>query len=529
MPVRVDSATVKSHRWVACASLTFLCTAVGPASGQSRPEANPFETLELSTPGRPVQAWGVRLGSGCQRPRARQLLVLSVSGVPPHERHHWSAFGCLAPEDSAPPPGLLWTRELPPEVVGVDTADVRADLPGDELLWISAEGVRVVPADAESPGEWLEASGGLPLPARSRGISRLPVVADWEANGQLAALLPTTTGIRLVSLGGPRRLEIALPIEGSYRTASSDPPADSPELLKSYLTWPQLARGDDDGDARKDLFALWRFGAWVFRVDANGLPSRPTRVASFQPFSDEQEIRREASGVQIFVRDVNRDGLADLVIDRTTGSMLSSFASTEVHLNPGTGATLDGEPAARLESEGAIAGIDVIDLDGDGSAELFRTALRFNVFQMLRFVVTRRARVDFAAIRLDESARDGWIETWSDHVSLDIDWRAGRIAGVFPDVRGDLNGDGRPDLVVPSGKRRIAIRLGRSGRDGAGFGSLVAEQPLPVKSASLWPEDLDGDGLDELVVYDPRDRSGRLFVLRNRGMLPGRPIDQTIP
>ena len=28
--------------------------------------------------------------------------------------------------------------------------------------------------------------------------------------------------------------------------------------MKSYLTWPQLVQGDDDGDGRQDLLALWR-------------------------------------------------------------------------------------------------------------------------------------------------------------------------------------------------------------------------------------------------------------------------------
>jgi hypothetical protein len=402
-------------------------------------------------------------------------------------------------------------------VVGVDTADVRPDWPGDELLWLSAAGLRVVPGDGATPGEWVEGSAGLPFPARNRGLSRIPVVAEWEADGRLSALLPTTGGARLVSFTGSpaRTLELALPIESNYRTSNSEPPADTPEIVKSYLTWPQLARGDDDGDGRSDLLALWRFGAWVFRVGDDGLPSQPSRIAAFQPFSDEEEIRRDASNVQLFARDLNRDGRVDLVVDRTIGGMLS--------VNSGDGVTLDGEPVVRFESEGTIAGIDVLDLDGDGSAELFRTALDFNVFQMLRFVVTGRARVDFAAIRLDESAPEGWVETWSDAVSLDIDWRTGRIAGVFPDVRGDLNGDGRPDLVVPSGEQRIAIHLGRGGDEGPGFGRRAALQTLPVQAGSLWPEDLDGDGLDELVVFDSRDRTGRLYILRNRGTLPGVP------
>jgi hypothetical protein len=32
---------------------------------------------------------------------------------------------------------------------------------------------------------------------------------------------------------------------------------------------------------------------------------------------------------------------------------------------------------------------------------------------------------------------------------------------------------------------------------------------------------LNGDGLDDLVAYDPRDVEGRIFVFYNRGQLPG--------
>jgi len=146
------------------------------------------------------------------------------------------------------------------------------------------------------------------------------------------------------------------------------------------------------------------------------------------------------------------------------------------------------------------------------------------VFQVLRFVVTGRARVDFAALQLD-STGEGLVETWSESISLEIDWQAGRIAGVFPDVRSDLNGDRRPDLIVPAGDRRLAMRLGQSNDKGPGFGRSTAIQSLPIEAGSLWPEDLDGDGLDDLVVFDSRDPAGRVFVLRNRGTLPGTPVN----
>ena len=75
---------------------------------------------------------------------------------------------------------------------------------------------------------------------------------------------------------------------------------------------------------------------------------------------------------------------------------------------------------------------------------------------------------------------------------------------------------------------RDAIRPGRAGKEGHGFGRQVAVQPSPVEAGSLWPEDLDGDGLDELIIYDVRDPAGDVFVLRNRGILPGSPRQAVI-
>ena len=33
--------------------------------------------------------------------------------------------------------------------------------------------------------------------------------------------------------------------------------------------------------------------------------------------------------------------------------------------------------------------------------------------------------------------------------------------------------------------------------------------------------DLDGDGLDELILWNPLDREGTVRILRNLGVLPG--------
>jgi hypothetical protein len=449
-----------------------------------------------------------------------------VEGDPPLERRFWSAFPCDASHGAEP----LWSQRVASSVVGVDSADVEPGWPGQELLETSAVGVRLRASDGSSRERLVRVPGGLLLPGRTRQVSRWAVSEPWNGMGPPAAVLPSARGAWILPLDGSTPREIELPVVSDYRTPRHDPPVDEPELLRAELTWPQLATGDDDGNGHLDLFAMWRFGTLVFRgrPDAGGIASKPTRRMLFKPFPKEEEYRHAATGVRMFVRDVDGDGRSDLIVDRTMGGLLSSHASTAVHLNRGDGARLDRAPDATIAIEGAIAAVDVIDLDGDGRVELVRRVLRFSAVQMLRFVVTGRARVDFEVLRFaasnageEASAAHELRASWEESISLDIDFSKGRIAGFFPDVRGDWNGDGLRDLIYPDGKRRMAIRLGTSSDAGPGFGPRVARQALPIEAGTLALADFDGDGLDDLVVYDPRDDSGRVYLLINRGALRG--------
>lgn len=530
---------MRPHRLPALGPALYACLglALAPAAAAADADA-PFAIRELAVPGRAVQVWSIAPAARCPERRGRALLVLSIEGVPPRERRHASSFPCLDGDSEASAPIEPKIRiPLSRDVIGIDTAEVRADWPGDEILALSRDGVRLLATDGSGASALVTGSGPLPLPARTRAVARIPIAGRWNGRDEISALLPTATGLRWLRFSDGARIDLAAPIETDYRNATDEPPADVADLTIATIRWPGLAMGDDDGDGRSDLFAHWRFGVWVYRTSGDGSTGfaeppgallGPTRRSEFAPFSEEDEIRHAASSVQIFVSDLDRDGRADFVVDRTMGGMLESWASTEVHVNPGGGAETGDAARARIASEGAIAGVDVRDLDGDGTSEIFRTLLEFNAQQMLRFVVTGRARVDFSVLSVDAEAPNGLRETWRDSVSLVLDWGTARIAGVFPDLRGDWNGDGRADLVHGDGHQRVALRLGRTVDGGPGFGGRVASQALPLDSASIAAEDLDGDGLQDLVAFDPRSESAPVLVLRNRGVLPGTPRAPTL-
>ncbi|MCG8591988.1 MAG: VCBS repeat-containing protein [Proteobacteria bacterium] len=484
---------------------------VGPAGAASDA---PFLTRQLRVPGRPVDAFTARF-TDCPAP---QLLVLAVTGLPPRESRQLSIFGCGA--GRADP---VSTLDVDPAVVALDVHDVDGD-GHDELVQLTADGLRIRSLHGGDGERALPVPGGLPLPPRSRQLTRVSFVDDWESTGAPAALVPAADGGRLVPFDGRPPRPLPLPLVTNYLFADRKPPVDR-ELLKAELEWPTLARAHDDGDGRIDLFALARFDAWVYRADGPGLPAAPTRRMTHQPFPLAHEIRHEATDVDLYADDLDGDGLAELIVHRTMGTLSSSETITDVYANDGSGPSLAQPPAASLRSEGGIAGLEILDLDGDGRRELVEMSLRFSVVQMIRILVTQRAEVGLRVLAFRPQAEergdeDPLVTAWRDDVVLRIDFGEGRIAGLFPDVSGDWNGDGRRDLLQPLGARQVGIRLGTGGPDGPGFESSATRQPLPT-SGDILVRDLDADGLDDLVVYDPRDERGRVFVLTNRGRLPG--------
>jgi hypothetical protein len=77
-------------------------------------------------------------------------------------------------------------------------------------------------------------------------------------------------------------------------------------------------------------------------------------------------------------------------------------------------------------------------------------------------------------------------------------------------------------MIVGDGRTTLAIRFGARPPAGPGFDGAVFREEIPGAERSL-VADLDGDGLADLVLHDPRDRTGALHVLHNRGTLPGSP------
>jgi hypothetical protein len=465
----------------------------------------PFSLSERKIPGRGIDGFAVVDEEGRER-----LAIVSIEGMAPRELR----FVSWLPGQTEQP---LASIGVPREVVAVDAAELGLAA-GPELVWVSADEIRIVAMDGRTLRSEAIAPP-LPLPTRTWELARYPLIRDWDGDGRLELLLPRANSVTLHPLvAGDAPQNLAVPWTADY----GSPTLENwfrPGLLTGLYAWPTMAIGDDDGDGRADLYAATRFELLVFRGGAYGLPTEPSQRRVFKPFSEEEERRRVASTLLAYPSDLDADGRTDLLVHRMVGSLLRSHAVTSAYRNTGTGPDPQAEPWTRLESRGGTAAVELLDIDGDGRLELLEAHIPFGVLQAIRVLTLRRIETQLRVLALPEQAGEPLRETFKTGVTFPFDFDTSRVQGVLPHIETDWNADGFSDLCWGDGSGELTFRLGEARPEGPGYGR-VAEQDLDG-SGELVAADLDGDGLPDFAIYDPLDRGGTLRIGMNRGVLPG--------
>lgn len=505
--------------------LLFALCIVAFLTSVVRGEDSLFQVHTYAVSGRPVQVVAADLRPGTHtdaESRGSSLIVIVVSGSPPHEKRQLVLFPADSRE-TVPP----MTIDIPSDIVAFDVGNID-EVCGDEILLIASSKLTIVRPFSQQQTREITIEPALPLPPRTHGLSRLGVLGDWNSQGVIEALVPTLSGAALIPLQSERstqnpknhtRTNLPLPMQAEYWTTDGRTRAPA-GFFGSTVTWPTVTQADNNGDQRLDLFGLSRFGVWIYHATDTGLAAEPTHRFGLRLFSTAEQLRPRATAVRLFAQDLDADGLADLVVHRTAGSMLRSRAATDIYRNQGTGVDLSNGPHMTLSTDDTFATIELVDLDFDGRTEILQAEFSFGVFQAIRLLTTRRASVDLRILTLPEPGQSQAETAWTGDVALRLDFGQGRAEGLLPTAEGDWNGDKRRDLLYGINREELAIQLGTAEENGPGFGSPETTQTVPAASDGLIV-DRNGDGLDDLVLFDPRDTQGVVHILLNRGILPG--------
>lgn len=499
-----------TRRIEAALALLAWGTASAPLLANAQPLDAPFAVHSITSAGRTVAA---ELGDFDGDGRA-ELLTVVIRGMAPDESR--SIHVHASQPDGTPSRAPTWSAPLPPGVATYDVVDLDG-APGLELLLLEREGVRVL-SRAGSEASWRRIRVPTPptvaVRADERGLDRLRMARSELGPGRL--LIPGLGEAWVLDADGAVVARLDVGGRANFLVPVRPGPAIGENEIELYFDVPTLQTADVDGDGRADVVATNRHALRIHRQRPDGsFATAPDREIALRLIPLDDHVRNTGS-VRSELRDLNGDGRADLLVSHTSGGLLRAANRTRIHLNRDGGFDLD-RPDQVFERSGGVAADELVDLDGDGRPEWLRVFLRFGLLQMAELFLQRRVDLDAALHRPGESGRfdeTPWLER---RVTLPFDFETLRPRGFPPTVGTDWNGDGHRDWISSAGGTAVEVSLGGPERR---FASTDGRQELD-SVGRLRAGDLDGDGLADFVLYDPRRSDAPVRVALNRGRLPG--------
>jgi hypothetical protein len=244
-----------------------------------------------------------------------------------------------------------------------------------------------------------------------------------------------------------------------------------------------VAVADFNGDGRPDL-AVANQGDDTVSVLLN-----TTAPGSATPsFSTQTTFSVGAAPYAVAVGDINGDGRPDLAVTNSSDQTVSGLLNTTV---PGA-ATASFAPQQTFASGGTF--VTLGDVNGDGHPDL----------------ITLSSVLGSVAVLLNTTAPGATTASFTSPQSFDTG------VSPFSVTLGDLNGDGRPDLVVGNDNTSPTVAvLVNTTAPGSTSASFAAAQTLAAGAdpSSVTVGDVNGDGRLDLAVANANDNT--ISVLLN--------------
>jgi len=246
----------------------------------------------------------------------------------------------------------------------------------------------------------------------------------------------------------------------------------------------ELRSGDLNGDRKQDLAVADNLRGLIFEGNDDGT------------FKASRVIDSTLTVTRLTVADFDEDGIDDLLANSTL--LLSSQPGTKRQIQMSARAT-----AADLDADGNLDLFSLRDIQrGNGDGTFTLAAIMTDSGPGLGSPIL--ADFDRDGI-LDMAATTEWLDVVIHHgrgnLQFEGAWRRSVASLYAGTVAGDLNGDGRSDLVVVSAANQV-VYLGQPD------GTLVFKrETINGQNGSAALGDFDGDGKLDLFI----DRSGLAF------------------
>lgn len=467
-----------------------------------------FAMSEISNEGRAVTAAFADFdGDGRQ-----DLMIASLNGMPPEETRTVRVH-LQNPDGSYP--------EIPSHVVALpkwsavyDIADLK-DTPGKELVLLRPDAITILSIADTEVVEWnipVEGPSTVAASDDERGFDLYTLV--YNIGQKPLILVPQIGLVSVLNAEGELMGQIEVGGRANYFVARTSSIFSVESDLQLYLDTPKLSIGDVNGDARADIVAATRHEIRVFLGRADGGFDREPSYAHALKLISPLDHSRGSGSIVTLARDVDSDGLLDLVITHTEGTFSDAITTTYFYRN------LDGRwdlanPAQKFVSDGTLSSDLLLDIDADNVYELVRIKFKFSVLEVVEILLTRKIDSVVEVHRLQPDGRFDIEPSSKRKFSTGISFDTFRPKGFMPQTGIDINADGFMDVVTSADGKGIEVYLGSEDEP---FTRRTARQNMPTTGRIIFADFNDDDLLD-FVLYNSQSLDAPLQIGRNRGVL----------
>jgi hypothetical protein len=468
-----------------------------------------FEISEISGEGRVVSARFADFdGDG-----RKDLMIASLNGMPPEEQRSIRVH--LQDPDGSYPTIPSHVVTIPKWSAVYDIADLK-DAPGEELVLLRPDAITILSiADAEVI-EWnipVEGPSTVAASDDERGFDSFKLVYDMGPKPLI--LVPQIGLVSVLTADGTLMGQVDVGRRANYFVARNSSIISVESDLQLYLDTPKLSIGDVDGDARADIVATTRHEIRVFIGRPDGRFDREPSFTHSLKLISPLDHSRGSGSVVTTARDVDNNGLLDLIITHVEGTFSDTVTTTYFYRNRDGRWDL-ANPDDQFVSDGTFSSDLLLDIDGDDADELVRIQVRFSVLELVEVLLTRKIDSVIAVHRLLPDGRFDTKPTSRKKFSTGISFDTFRPKGFMPQVGIDINADGLMDVLTSANGKGIEVYLGSENEL---FSGKTAMQKMST-TGSIRFADYNDDGLLDFVLYDSQSFDASVRIGRNLGVLP---------
>jgi hypothetical protein len=400
-------------------------------------------------------------------------------------------------------------------------------LPGGRTVvgFLAEDGVYVYPWDKDRPAEKPIKLIHVRTFFRTPTLKQLPLwqwKMDLSGDGLDDIIVPLPDGYRIYFQTSPG-------IFGKTATLESDLPATAPKSIAvsnsaetldvspsqfvSVSELPRLEIVDINGDGLSDLVLIRKEQLTYYLQKEPGVfPSDRKHHVTYEIPSLRGEAKKDNINLSLvkFV-DINGDKLADLVVTKIEGQLgLFESIKTSIYIHLGTGKG-NFIPGQIIMIDGVSIDPEFIDMNGDGKLDVVTSRLRTDLLkQAANSVLFGDVAITYEVFQFDpaknEYLKDPVFEKQILVARKDLEKTgAGAVPLLF--IRGDVTGDGRPDLIAIDPKtNELRIHPGREKNTGSGpridfDGTAHYSIKIDRHPKGLQLMDINGDGINDIILY----------------------------